>query len=118
MTGQSSILWFVPSFSSVYQLRRYNVSKLLLLYTVRELASRHPIRSGSNVVIDNVTPGACKSDLFRDDMGWLRAAFQRIANVVIARTTEVGSRTLVHSVKPDIEAEAHGAFLMDCRIAP
>jgi len=37
---------------------------------------------------------------------------------IIARTTEVGSRTLVHAAKPDIEANAHGAFLMDCKVFP
>ena len=33
-----------------------------------------------------------------------------------ARSTEVGGRTLVHAVSPDLEAEAHGKFLMDCKI--
>ncbi|KAH7381518.1 hypothetical protein BKA66DRAFT_530648 [Pyrenochaeta sp. MPI-SDFR-AT-0127] len=97
---------------------RYNVSKLLLLYTVRELAARSPLSKESNVVISKLTPGACQSDLFRDDMGWLQATIQGILVKLIARTTEVGSRTLVHSVKPDIEDNAHGAFLMDCRVAP
>jgi hypothetical protein len=36
---------------------------------------------------------------------------------LLARTTEVGSRTLVHAVQPDLEPVAHGAFLMDCKIA-
>ncbi|KAF2871560.1 hypothetical protein BDV95DRAFT_572280 [Massariosphaeria phaeospora] len=97
---------------------RYNVSKLLLLFNVRELAARSPLSPSSNVVINYLTPGACQSDLFRDDMGWLRAVIQGVLVKLIARTTEVGSRTLVHSVKPDIEDNAHGAFLMDCRVMP
>lgn len=97
---------------------RYNVSKLLLLYTVRELAARSPLTPKSIVVIDYLTPGACQSDLFRDDMGWLRATIQSILVKIIARTTEVGSRTLVHAAKPDIEDQAHGAFLMDCKVFP
>ncbi|KAJ4368242.1 hypothetical protein N0V83_006598 [Neocucurbitaria cava] len=96
---------------------RYSVSKLLLLYTVRELAVRAPLFKESKVVISKVTPGACQSGLFRDDMGWLEAMIQSIMVKLIARTTEVGSRTLVHSVKPDLEDSAHGAFLMDCRVA-
>ncbi|CAO2654817.1 Nn.00g115500.m01.CDS01 [Neocucurbitaria sp. VM-36] len=96
---------------------RYNVSKLLLLYTVRELAARVPLSKESNVVITKMTPGACQSDLFRDDTGWLEATIQSILMKLVARTTEVGSRTLVHSVKPDLEGNAHGAFLMDCRVA-
>ena len=51
-------------------------------------------------------------------MGWLRAAFQTIMLKLIARTTEQGSRTLVYAVKPDIGDETHGAFLMDCKVAP
>lgn len=31
------------------------------------MAARSPINQDSNVIIDYVTPGACKSDLFRDD---------------------------------------------------
>lgn len=41
-----------------------------------------------------------------------------IAIAIVARTTEVGSRTLVDAVKPEIEANTHGAFLMDCKIFP
>jgi NAD(P)-dependent dehydrogenase (short-subunit alcohol dehydrogenase family) len=97
---------------------RYGVSKLLLLYTVRELAARSPLRSEEHkVIINYLTPGACDTDIFRDDMGWLRAAFQSIMVKLIARTTEQGSRTLVHAAKPDIGDDTHGAFLMDCKVA-
>lgn len=51
-------------------------------------------------------------------MGWLRRAMMSVATFLIARTTEVGSRTLVHAAKPEIENEAHGAFLMNCKVAP
>jgi len=37
---------------------------------------------------------------------------------IIARTTEAGSRTLVHAVKPDTGENTHGAFLMDCKVFP
>jgi hypothetical protein len=96
---------------------RYKVSKLLLFFAVQELADRSPIDSESNVVIDCVTPGACKSDLFRDDMGWLRETIQSILVFLIARSTEAGSRTLVHAVNPSLETEAHGRFLMNCKPA-
>jgi hypothetical protein len=49
-------------------------------------------------------------------MSWLRGLFQSIALRVFARTTEVGSRTLVHSVNPALEPEAHGRFLMNCKV--
>ena len=97
---------------------RYKVSKLLLLYATRSIAETCPVPERSNVVINYLTPGACKSDTFRDDIGWLQAFVQNIAIAMIARTTEVGSRPLVHVVMPDVGAQTHGTFLMDCKIAP
>ncbi|GAB7356605.1 hypothetical protein MBLNU459_g7331t1 [Dothideomycetes sp. NU459] len=97
---------------------RYKVSKLLLLYAVREIAARSPVGSESNVVIDYLTPGACKSDIFRDDAPWIQQFFLSVLTFILARTTEQGSRALVHAAKPDIETNVHGAFLMDCKIFP
>jgi hypothetical protein len=96
--------------------RRYSVSKLLLHYSIQELAARSPLDAGSGVIISDVTPGACESDLFRDDYGWLRSIIQPIVVKLIARTTEVGSRALVHGVNPQLGPEAHGRFLMDCKV--
>lgn len=93
------------------------MSKLLLLYGVRALAQLSPLSPQSNVIIDYLTPGACKTDIFRDDVGWFQRAMMKLAISLIARSTEVGSRTLVHAVVPDIGPEAHGAFLMDCKVA-
>ncbi|KAK4992042.1 hypothetical protein LTR50_001438 [Elasticomyces elasticus] len=97
---------------------RYKVSKLLLLYAVRELAARNPLSSSSNAIIDYLTPGACKSDIFRDDLSYVQRLGIGIGTALMARTTEVGSRTLVHGVSSDVSEEAHGAFLMDCRVFP
>lgn len=71
----------------------------------------------SNVVINFMTPGACASDLFRDDISWFVKMVQTLMISIFARTTEVGGRTLVDAVRPDIPVEAHGKFLMDCKIA-
>lgn len=38
------------------------------------------------------------------------------AVATIARTTEVGSRVLVHAVQPDVGERTHGAFVMDCKV--
>lgn len=35
---------------------------------------------------------------------------------VFARSTEVGGRTLVHAVIPDLSPDMHGKFLMDCKL--
>ena len=87
-------------------------------FAVQELAAASPLDadSGSGVLITDVTPGACESDLFRDDIGWFRALAKSLIVRLIARTTEVGSRALVHSVHPQLDAGAHGRFLMDCRV--
>lgn len=100
---------------------RYPTSKLLLLYAIREIAARSPVSAKSDVVINVMTPGACKSDIFRDDVPWYswlgQMFFQHVVMASFARTTEVGGRTLVNAVEPDLGDDAHGAFLMDCKIA-
>lgn len=94
----------------------YSYSKLLVYYATRRVAALNPVSEKSNVVITVQTPGACKSDLFRDDMSAFMKAVQAIAMSIFARSTEVGARTLVHAVSPQLPAEAHGGFLMDCQV--
>lgn len=97
---------------------RYNTSKLLLLYAVRSIAARSPVSSDSNVIINYLTPGACKSDLFRDEASWISRMAMGAAVALVARTTEVGSRTYLDAARPDVSADTHGKFLMDCKIWP
>lgn len=97
---------------------RYRVSKLLLLYAVRSIAAKNPVSPKSNVIINYLTPGACNTDIFRDDIGWIQKAIISALVAIIARTTEAGSRTLVHAVRPEIGEDTHGAFLMDCKVFP
>ena len=96
----------------------YPTSKLLQLYAVRAIASMSPVTPESPVVINYLTPGACKSDIFRDPKDWFSKLISELMQAIIARTTEAGSRTLIHASKPDIEKECHGKFLMDCKIWP
>ena len=95
---------------------RYKVSKVLLMYAVRSIAAKVPVSAKSNVVINYNTPGACKSDIFRDDLGWFERMMMSFATATIARTTEVGSRILVHAVQPDVGEHTHGEFVMDCKV--
>jgi len=97
---------------------RYKVSKLLLLYAVRSIAAKSAVSAKSNVVINYLTPGACQSDLFRDDVSWIQKFVMGIMVKIIARTSEAGSRTIVDAAKPEIGDETHGAFLMDCKVKP
>lgn len=97
---------------------RYMVSKLLLLYATRGLASLSPVSPESNVVINYLTPGACDTDLFKDPISWLVNGIKNILHSLVGRSAEVGSRTLVDAARPDIGKETHGAFLMNCIVAP
>jgi hypothetical protein len=68
------------------------------------------------VIINVQTPGACKSDLFREEGTALSKAVSLVMFALFARTTETGARTLVHAISPELEGEAHGAFLMDAKV--
>ncbi|KAK7555067.1 retinol dehydrogenase 12 [Phyllosticta citricarpa] len=97
---------------------RYRTSKLLLLFAVRALAKASPLSEKSNVIINCMTPGACMSDIFRDDVHWLQKKVIYGAMSMFARATEVGARTLVQAISPALGTEYHGAFVMDCKVAP
>ncbi|MCJ1474618.1 hypothetical protein MMC13_003278 [Lambiella insularis] len=97
---------------------RYSTSKLLQLYAVRSIAVLSPVCPKSNVVINYLTPGACYSDIFKDDAPWYSRMFMAVAKALLARTTEAGSRTLVHAARPDIDVAEHGAYLQNCSIWP
>jgi NAD(P)-dependent dehydrogenase (short-subunit alcohol dehydrogenase family) len=82
---------------------RYPLSKLLEVLLVQELAGR--VR-GSEIIINMVNPGLCHSQLGREG-GW---SFM-LMKLVLARSTEVGSRTLVAGATAGLES--HGAYMTD-----
>ncbi|KAJ5305869.1 hypothetical protein PENANT_c015G04509 [Penicillium antarcticum] len=82
---------------------RYPLSKLLEVLLVQELAGR--VR-GSEVIINMINPGLCHSQLGRD----AGMAFM-LMKIVLARRTEVGSRTLVAGAAAGLES--HGAYMTD-----
>ncbi|KAJ5584763.1 Short-chain dehydrogenase/reductase family protein [Penicillium hispanicum] len=86
---------------------RYPLSKLLEVLLVQELAAR--VRA-SDVIITMVNPGLCHSQLGRE-AGWGLWAMKQ----VLARTTEVGSRTLVAGVSTGIEG--HGSYMTDGHVS-
>ena len=89
---------------------RYNVSKLLEVFACREIAKHCP-QSQLNVTLNFVNPGFCHSELMRnmDNIGL------RVLKAMLCRSTEMGSRTLVHA-GVGIGPESHGKFLSDCKI--
>ena len=92
---------------------RYNVSKLLIIFGVRAFATKATkMPNGSlDVIINTPNPSFCKSDLsaeMKGNAGY--ATFER----VMARSTEEGSRALVHGLLAD--GKSNGQYLNDCKV--
>lgn len=89
---------------------RYNVSKLLEVLVCREIAREHSAEQ-LGVTLNFVNPGWCHSELMRE----VTNPFVRLLKMIMCRTTEVGSRTLVHAGLQGVET--HGKFMSDSKIA-
>ncbi|KAG0700365.1 hypothetical protein DFH29DRAFT_1055962 [Suillus ampliporus] len=91
---------------------RYNLSKLLEVMFVRELSSRLP--TPTPVAVSAVNPGFCHSRLTRSETNPFMKLGIATVKTLLARTTEMGSRALVHpAVEPD-EMSRHGRYLSCC----
>lgn len=87
---------------------RYQVSKLFDVFGMRAIADRKSAQT-IPVTVNCVNPGLCQSELSREG-GWSFI----VMKFFLARTTELGSRTLVHAASSG--AETHGHYLSDCKI--
>ncbi|RAR06535.1 NAD(P)-binding protein [Stemphylium lycopersici] len=87
---------------------RYQVSKLMEVLSIRAFCERNTVERVP-VTVNAVNPGFCHSEFGREQPSIL--AFFRL---LLARTTEVGSRTLVHAGMSG--AESHGKYLSDAQI--
>ena len=77
-----------------------------------------PVSASSPVIINYMTPGLCYSELMKDMSGITPASIAfAVFKKLLARSTEVGARTLVHAVNPDIGVEVHGKYIQDCVVA-
>lgn len=85
---------------------RYMVSKLLEVLVVRAIAEQ---KSAPHipVTINCVNPGLCHSELSRE-AGWGLT----VLKFFLARSTELGSRNLVHAAS--LGPESHGQYVSDC----
>ncbi|GAM42431.1 short-chain dehydrogenase [Talaromyces pinophilus] len=88
----------------------YPISKLLEVFAVRAITEQSPA-SKFPVTVNLVNPGLCHSELGRDFPSW---GFWFL-KLVLARSTEVGSRTLVHAGSQG--ADSHGQYMSDCEIS-
>ncbi|KAF2233634.1 NAD(P)-binding protein [Viridothelium virens] len=91
---------------------RYPVSKLIELLGVRAMAADLPLPQ-SGVIINSLSPGICKTQLNRNSPFWVWLQIE-IMRLLVARTAEQGSRTLLHAAV--VGEEGHGKFLTDCEI--
>lgn len=89
---------------------RYNASKLLQIFVVREIFDK-VIKDPESypVIINMVNPGLCHSEL-ADKVGLPI----KIVKAILARKTEVGSRTLVDAASKG--QESMGQSLSDCKV--
>ncbi|OAA76098.1 NAD(P)-binding domain protein [Akanthomyces lecanii RCEF 1005] len=92
---------------------RYSTSKLLQIFVVREIAKRgkNPAPVDKlHVTVNCLTPGYCHSQLERD----MSCRIVDISKKMIARTTEVGARTLVNASLQG--PSSHGKYFQDCKV--
>lgn len=88
---------------------RYALSKLLVIYAVRDLAARSTASGKGLCILNTPNPSFCKSNLEhekKDSRGF--QAFESL----LARSTEEGSRALVNGLLAG--DESHGQYLSDC----
>ncbi|KAK9367901.1 hypothetical protein V1509DRAFT_658928 [Lipomyces kononenkoae] len=87
------------------------LSRSCSIFVVRSIGERHPA-SEFSVTINCLNPGLCRSELARDRPSLAFTIF----NMLIARSTEVGSHTLIHTAMAG--AETHGQNCRTVRLRP
>ncbi|CAK7218013.1 hypothetical protein SBRCBS47491_003362 [Sporothrix bragantina] len=88
---------------------RYNVTKLLVVFVTRAFDARlkQSKKPGATIIINTPNPSYCKSELLRDSKQTPPPDF-------MARTTEMGSRALVHGLLAG--KESSGQYLTNCHV--
>ncbi|KAJ5691801.1 Short-chain dehydrogenase/reductase SDR [Penicillium macrosclerotiorum] len=89
---------------------RYPLSKMLVLFGVRALADRLKESKEPLVIVNSPNPSWCKSELMRENS----STGYRLAQCLLARSTEHGSRALVHGILSG--KESNGQYLDNCRV--
>ncbi|KAI0122534.1 putative short-chain dehydrogenase/reductase family protein [Daldinia grandis] len=92
--------------------QRYPVTKLIQQFAGRHLATLLPV-SKTGVILNLVNPGLCRTALSRH-VGFLLRLQIVIASLLIGRTVEMGSRTLLHAVVAG--EESHGCYVSACEV--
>lgn len=83
------------------------------VFGVRELAAQINQSKKPKVIVNCLTPGFCDSEFDREMSGFDRY-FIKTMKFIMARSTEVGSRTLVAAAEAG--EESHGEYMADSRV--
>ncbi|KAI8966281.1 putative short-chain dehydrogenase/reductase family protein [Daldinia sp. FL1419] len=92
--------------------QRYPVSKLIQHFAGRHLATLVPV-SKTGVILNLVNPGLCRTALSRNAGFFFRMQIV-VAGLLLGRTVEMGSRTLLHGVVAG--EESHGCYVSACEV--
>ena len=97
--------------------RQYSISKLLVMFVVKEIAALGTTAGGEpEVPVTACCPGACITDLGRQYNRWYEQLAMRLLGPLIARTVEEGSRTLVSAA--GLGAESQGGYWKNDQLMP
>lgn len=93
---------------------RYNVSKIIEIFGTREMAKlMEASPKEGKVILNCLNPGHCRSEMMRETTGMFKY-FVKGITALMARTTEVGARTLIAGVAA--EYETHGTYMDDSKV--
>ena len=94
----------------------FKYTKVLGVMFVRELASRLP--NPTPISVSAIHPGFCSTRLTRSvKSNPVNRAVLCVGKLLLARTAEVGSRTLVHAAIEPGERARHGRYVSSCEVA-
>ncbi|KAH6631502.1 hypothetical protein F5144DRAFT_532257 [Chaetomium tenue] len=124
--GDESLLARLDDPARANMAGRYALSKVLVLWGVRELAARlqgggkdskdkdkdKEGSAGVEVIVNTPNPSYCVSSLGKEGDG--PGVGARMAEKMLARTTEEGSRALFHGLVAGVESQ--GQYLTNCHV--
>ncbi|KAG2187058.1 hypothetical protein INT44_003286 [Umbelopsis vinacea] len=113
------IAWLNKEENSKGEKSYYVISKLLEVFFMQELAKY--IKKGQNrqtkVIVNVIDPGLCHSNFTRNIVRTRDKVSMTIFKAIFARSTEVGSRTIVNAGEND-NFHTHGKYLANCIVFP
>ncbi|KAJ5170353.1 Short-chain dehydrogenase/reductase SDR [Penicillium coprophilum] len=107
---KSSIFESLNNKETTNMMGRYPLSKLLVLFGVRAFAYQFARSKAPLIIINTPNPSFCKSQLTRET----DSAGLRIGEKLLARSTEEGSRALIHAIMAD--EKSNGQYLTNCQV--